>query len=528
LIGAAVVAAAWTIGNLQKAFTDRQLDSLIAFSGWFAALLVLILVVLALWRFRPRPGISAVVRSSGLLVLLVLAVLTFRTGWIWNYINYDSALEFGVYAHGGPGVKIAMQQIDELSRLTTGGKTIRIAFDADASWPFFWYLRDYPNKTQISDTPSRADLEAPIIIASSKNWATLDGVLRTTYTQAEFHRIWWPMEDYKVFADCPAQEIGADQVAVNVAAYDENHDGTVDAAEKARGDSRCVSYSLRHLPNYLGTVLNWTLGDSQKRSAMLSIFLNRDYTQYDQIKNEHHTPDNWPLVDQFRLYIRKDLAAQVWTQAAGLGSAVITGTTPTDPYAKGMQDIAATIVFGSLGDKDGQLASPHGLSVGVDGSVYVADGINTHRVVKFDVTGKFVQNIGGPSGDNSLNPPAGLFKEPWDVAVAADGSIFVADTWNHRIQHLKADGTFIQAWGTFSMTSGAADSMPGGFYGPRGIAIDPQQRVVVADTGNKRIQIFDANGNFITAFGGAGLQPGSFDEPVGVAVDANGNIIVAD
>jgi uncharacterized protein (TIGR03663 family) len=527
LIGAIVIAGSWTIGNLQKAFSDRQLDSLIAFSGWLAALIVFGLAALALWRFRPRPSALAVVRSSGLLALIVLAALTFRTGWIWNYINYDSALEFGVYAHGGAGVKTAMQQIDELSRLTTGGKTIRIAFDADASWPFFWYLRDYTNKAQIGEQPSRSDLEAPIIIASSKNWSTLDSVLRTTYTHAQFHRIWWPMEDYKVFTECPAEEIGADKVSVKVAAYDENNDSKIDEIEKANGESRCAAYSLRHLPDYVATIWNWLIGDAQKRSAMLSIFLNRDYTQYDQIRSAHHTPDNWPLVDEFRLYVRNDLAAQVWTQAAGLGS-IVTGTTQGDPYAKGMQDIAAMLVFGSIGAKDGQFASPHGLSIGPDGSIYVADGISTHRVVKFDATSKFVQNIGGPSGENSLNPPPGLFKEPWDVAVASDGSIFVADTWNHRIQHLKPDGTFINAWGVYSMTGGLANSMPGGFYGPRGIAIDPQQRVLVADTGNKRVQIFDASGKFLSAFGGAGLQPGNFDEPVGVAIDVKGNIIVAD
>lgn len=526
LIAAAVVAGSWTIGSLRQAFSGLQSDSLIAFSNWLSAIIVLAIALFALWRFKPRPNARSIFQSVGLLGFVVLAGLTFRTGWMWNFINYDSALEYGVYAHGGPGVKIAMQQIEELSLRTLGDHSIHVTYDADASWPFYWYLRDYPNKTQMSDSPSRADLDSPIIIASSKNWTTLDGVLRTTYTHAQFHRIWWPMEDYKVFANCPSDEVNAAGELVKVAAYDENGDGTLDDAEKARGEARCNSYSLRHLPEYLATVWNWLIGDPQKRAAMESIFLNRDYTLYDQIKGEQHTPDQWPLVDDFRLYVRNDLAAQIWTQAAGVNG-VITTTAQTDPYASGMQNVAAALVFGSTGLAPGQFGLAHGLSIGPDGSIYVADG-TSEVIEKFDQTGKFVAAIGGSSGDNTANPPIGLFKEPWDVAAAPDGSIYVADTWNHRIQHMTADGTFINAWGTYSNTNGQAAGEEGGFFGPRGIAVDTTGNVYVADTGNKRIQIFDATGKFVTQFGGVGLLPGYLDEPVGIAVDVKGNIVVAD
>jgi DNA-binding beta-propeller fold protein YncE len=52
--------------------------------------------------------------------------------------------------------------------------------------------------------------------------------------------------------------------------------------------------------------------------------------------------------------------------------------------------------------------------------------------------------------------------------------------------------------------------------------------VFVADTGNKRIVVFDEEGNYITEFGSAGLDPGQFDEPVGVAVAPSGTVYVAD
>ncbi len=207
LLAAAIISGAWLIGNVQKAFGGQQLDSLVGFGGWFAALVVFAFSIWALWAIRPRPTWRTLLRLTALLGVLVLSVLTFRTGWIWNYINYDSALEFGVYAHGGPGLKIAMQQIEELSQRTVGGKNIRIGFDADASWPYYWYLRDYPNKFQYAASPSRSDLDAPVILSSGKTWDVVDSVLNKTHTYWQAHRIWWPMEDYKVFAECPANEV---------------------------------------------------------------------------------------------------------------------------------------------------------------------------------------------------------------------------------------------------------------------------------------------------------------------------------
>jgi DNA-binding beta-propeller fold protein YncE len=101
--------------------------------------------------------------------------------------------------------------------------------------------------------------------------------------------------------------------------------------------------------------------------------------------------------------------------------------------------------------------------------------------------------------------------------------VYVADTWNHRIQVFTSDGEFIKTWGFF----GQAET-PFALWGPRDIAIDRLGNVYVTDTGNKRIVIYDPNGNFINQFGTVGYEPLQIDEPVGIAVDANGLIYVAD
>jgi DNA-binding beta-propeller fold protein YncE len=69
---------------------------------------------------------------------------------------------------------------------------------------------------------------------------------------------------------------------------------------------------------------------------------------------------------------------------------------------------------------------------------------------------------------------------------------------------------------------------PDQFWGPRGVAVDAENRVYVTDTGNNRVAVFDASGKFLTQFGSNGINPGEFDEPVGIAVGSDGLVFVAD
>ncbi|MBI2953768.1 MAG: DUF11 domain-containing protein [Chloroflexi bacterium] len=148
------------------------------------------------------------------------------------------------------------------------------------------------------------------------------------------------------------------------------------------------------------------------------------------------------------------------------------------------------------------------------GNVYVADTYN-NRVQEFDANGSFIPSWSG------LAIGVGEVLAPQSVAVAADGNVYVADTANKRIKKFDSNGISIAQWGS----SGAGD---GQFAFPGGVAVDSSGNVYVADAGNNRIQKFDANGNFITKWGSTGGGDGRFNWPNDVVIDGNGNIYVAD
>ncbi|MCA9981025.1 MAG: NHL repeat-containing protein, partial [Anaerolineales bacterium] len=221
----------------------------------------------------------------------------------------------------------------------------------------------------------------------------------------------------------------------------------------------------------------------------------------------------WPLRDEVRIYIRNDVAPLLWDYGVG---ATAVDSTITDPYAEGELQLSVADVIGA-----GELLMPRNAAAGPDGRLYVADSGN-HRVVVYDGT-EAVLSFG------EFGVDAGQFNEPWGIA-ADEEFIYVADTWNHRVQKFTLEGEFVTSFGV----SGVADSAqanPGFFFGPRALALLSNNQIAVTDTGNHRIQIFDRDGNFVLAAGGIGTVLGQFYEPVGLAAslsDEDGALFVAD
>jgi sugar lactone lactonase YvrE len=167
----------------------------------------------------------------------------------------------------------------------------------------------------------------------------------------------------------------------------------------------------------------------------------------------------------------------------------------------------------------GMFVFPHGIHVDRSGNVWVTDARGGegkgHQVFKFSGDGKLLLTLGKP-GIAGAEPDR--FNQPSDVAVAADGAIFVADGHdqgsNARIVKFSKDGKFIKTWGKRGSAAGEFDT-------PHGLAFDSRGRLFVADRGNNRIQIFDQEGKFLEEWK-------QFGRPSGVYIDRNDVLYVAD
>jgi DNA-binding beta-propeller fold protein YncE len=245
--------------------------------------------------------------------------------------------------------------------------------------------------------------------------------------------------------------------------------------------------------------------------GIFDIWLDRDFTKYAQaVGSTSMTLTTWQPADQMKLFIRKDVASKIWNYGVGPSDAPIV----EDPYEAATLMIPADLIFDASRYPPLGLNAPRAIAAGLDEDIYVADSRN-HRILHIAADGSLLQEWGTFADNAAGNAPVATFNEPWGVAVGPDGSVYVTDTWNHRVQKFTEDGRPLTMWGQYGQPLAEVPESKGSFWGPRGIAVGADGHVFVADTGNKRIVVFDEDGNYITEFGSGGLDPDNSMNPSG-------------
>jgi uncharacterized protein YjdB/sugar lactone lactonase YvrE len=216
------------------------------------------------------------------------------------------------------------------------------------------------------------------------------------------------------------------------------------------------------------------------------------------------------------------------------------------------------------------LNNPQGIVVDSKGNIYVSGSNST--IIKMNPSGDVLGWIG--SGNCvGFNGTLGIFCFPKGMTIDKNDRIFIADTYNNRIQIMDVNGNIIGKLGNVTypqdiaidsngnhyipdssyylvqrgdaVTSknfinilnsngdnlanfGANGSNASQFNLPESIAIDAKGNLFIADAKNHRIQKFDSNRNFLLSWGGFGTNSGQFNSPSGIAIDKDGHVYVAD
>ncbi len=218
--------------------------------------------------------------------------------------------------------------------------------------------------------------------------------------------------------------------------------------------------------------------------------------------------------------------------------------------------------FGEEGSGPGQFDFPYGISVDEDGKIYVADMYNS-QISIFDKNGDFIDYFAYEYSENgTFISPAGLriinekvyitdvdankvfvfdlhgqlllevgeegieegqFLAPNAVIADEEGTIFVVDTVNDRIQMFDDEGNFIRV-----IDGSKNENDQSVLLNPRGIGIDSRGNIYVVSNMTNYVYVFNQAGEQLDRFGGIGQDPGQLYLPNGLSIDSKDNIYVTD
>ncbi|HLG51459.1 MAG TPA: flippase activity-associated protein Agl23 [Chloroflexota bacterium] len=512
---------------------------------WIAMVAILIGLIYAVWHYWDRLGARTGWKVTALTAVVVVLPFSLRTAWQVTYYHGDIPVEMLVYTQTAPDVGRVMRQINEIAyRTGEGVDKLKVAYDAEVSWPFEWYLRDYTARVYFGEGNPPPD--APVILVGYDNGRAdqVRQLLGNRYVSQRYRLRWWFPEDYRSLS--PSTIVAGLLSPENRAKlwrfllYREPPDplGSTDFVLFVRRDLAYGAWTA--LQATTATAPEATLAQHLRTIPAVASFgsTGSGALQFNAPKGIAIGPDG-------NLYIADSQNHRVEV------------VSPNGTFIR---------AWGSQGTGAGQFNEPWGIAVAPDGHVYVADTWN-HRIQEFDATGHFVRAFGStPVGQPGLNP--GQFYGPRAIAIDSQGNLYITDTGNKRVEKFSPTGTFLASFG-------APGSDLGSFNEPVGIAIDSQGNFYVADTWNQRIEKFgpdftpllswpvegwdsqsvtdkpylavdraghvyvtDPDGNhvleysstgqLIAAWGSSGSDLSSFQMPTGIAVDDQGNIYVTD
>lgn len=176
-----------------------------------------------------------------------------------------------------------------------------------------------------------------------------------------------------------------------------------------------------------------------------------------------------------------------------------TGQGPGD--STGTAKIIEPVIIGKEGDEPSQFRKPLSIASANDGSFYIADSGNS-RIEKFDSYADFVSAFGTKgSAPGEINNPSG-------VTLDEVGNIYVTDASKHKLMKFSPDGSFIKEWNGGDLE----------LYGPRDLAFGPNKKLYFLDSGRNRVAKFDSANETFSYWGDEGSGEGMISGATGLTI----------
>ncbi len=391
------------------------------------------------------------------LVVGALFALTARSALMASFEHGDRPVEMLVYTQTSPDIPDLRDRIDRLARDSGLGYSLPIVVDPQDgfSWPWAWYLRDYKQVSHALGSATNPDANAVLLVANA-NVASVDP---TGYTQVPYKHRWWFQETYR---DLSVGDVVSELTHV----------------DKLKS---LWSFFLHRRP------------ETKTGSVDAVAFFPDTLTGFETEKPETKpAPPPVTLPDGRIVIGRVGLNAGEFAQPADVFVDSAGSIWVADSRNNRVQKFDAAGNYQSmvLRSATGQARfnEPWSVAVDAEGNVYVADTWS-HRIVKLSPSLEGITAWGRPTPGGASPGPFDLYG-PRDIGVAPDGTLWVADTGNKRLVHYSSGG---QDLGSF----GSDGSAPGQFSEPVGLAFDSAGNLYVADTWNGRIQKFGPDMTFL-------------------------------
>jgi DNA-binding beta-propeller fold protein YncE len=193
----------------------------------------------------------------------------------------------------------------------------------------------------------------------------------------------------------------------------------------------------------------------------------------------------------------------------------------TDNYDSRVEAFSASgsylTQWGSLGAGNGQFNyGPQGLAMNSAGTTLYATDDENSRVETFSGSGAYLSQW---ATDENVYYPSGI------AVNSAGTTLYVTDPEYDIVEVYNGAGVSLTQWGV----PGTVGAGNGQFNRPIGIALSPDNsKIYIVDSGNNRVEVFDASGKYLSQFGIFGLTAGFFNVPTFIAVDGAGYLYVSD